>query len=84
MTSFVRPTGSLSARTKGAEIILRERALYARTLARAIDEPSYEAAALRGKAVAYKEAADLLDRINRGKRLGFHRWTRKDKTRERP
>lgn len=79
---FPRPSGSLSARIKGAEIILRERAAAARLYAAAEEDPDCQhAAALRGKSRGYAEAAELISRIDRGALLGFRRWTRKERVR---
>jgi hypothetical protein len=73
-----RPVGSLSARIKGAEIILRQRADHAMVEARNQPDPDGQyAASLRGKAHGYSEAVELLVRLQQGRALGFHRWTRK-------
>lgn len=77
---FPRPTGSLSARIKGAEIILRERADHAMETARQQDPNGQFAASLRGKARGYSEAAELISRVERGRLLGFRKWTRKEAT----
>lgn len=65
-----RPTGAVSARTVGTIRILRRRAERAREVAAAHPEPDSQfAAALRGKVRGYDEAADLVERLERGQRL---------------
>lgn len=61
-----RPTGVISARTVGAARILRRRALSARTVASIHESDSQFAAAMRGKARGLSEAADLIERLERG------------------
>ena len=61
-----RPTGEVSARVVGASRILHRRARHARLAARQFPEDSQHAAALRGKAKAFDEAADLVERLDRG------------------
>lgn len=62
-------TGELSARLHGAEALMRGRARTARLAAGRLDPDSPGAAALRGKAHAYMEAADLLRRLDDGANL---------------
>lgn len=79
MTTFSTPaTGDLSRRIHGAEQTMRKRAASARAASRDLPYDSPAAAALRGKAGGYEEAADLLRRLDRGDRLPpkRHRWER--------
>lgn len=58
------------ARVHGARQVLLKRAESAREAARATDDPdSYGAAALRGKARGYQEAADILEALERDRWL---------------
>lgn len=77
MSGFAPPaSGDLSRRIHGAEHIMRSRAQSARTAAVSLPKDSPQAAALRGKAKGYDEAADLLLRLDHGDRLPpkSHRW----------
>lgn len=79
MSSFAPPaSGDLSRRIHGAEQIMRQRADSARAAAAKLPKDSPQAAALRGKAVGYEEATDILLRLDHGDRLPpkSHRWTR--------
>lgn len=69
MNHIAIATGQTAARIFGAQKILRKRAASAREAARTADPDSPYAASLRGKAAAYDEAADLLERLNHGRRL---------------
>lgn len=65
-----RPTGQTAARIIGASRILRSRAASALAAAQALpDQDSPFAASLRGKAAAYTEAAELLERLDKGHHL---------------
>lgn len=67
--------GIPSNRVVGAERILRQRAQAARDKAATLDPDSQFAASLRGKAAAYDEGADLMQRLDKGARLDrAHRW----------
>lgn len=66
---FPRPAGRVSARIHGAANALRQWAEEADTASKRAGGSPEHAAALRGKKVAYYEAADLLAAIEEGHRL---------------
>lgn len=70
---FPRPTGRIRARVHGASRALREWADSATKASKEPDTHPEFAASLRGKAMAYREAADLFDAIEDGRRLA-RRW----------
>ncbi len=66
MTRFDRPTGPVSARVHGGRIALCKWADAARSAAAQEELDERAAAALRGKATAYLEAATVLAAIEYG------------------
>lgn len=73
---YVKPTGQLAARLHGAIAEMRERAQSAGDFSTSWHIMPEQAAALRGKATAYREAADLLEAIDKGYRIPKRRrWT---------
>lgn len=75
---FSTPSGDLSARVHGARSTLLDRAAAARAAARSLNIDDRYAAALRGKARAYDEAAEILAAIEKGRPFPRRlRWTRR-------
>lgn len=70
-TSYPIPLGALSRRTHGAEAELRERAASAYKAAIEAEAAGqvHFGASLRGKAQAYREAADVVRALDRGRRI---------------
>lgn len=72
-----RPSGVVSARTVGVARILRRHAESARAEAKRQDAiNSHLAAAMRGRARAFTDAADLVERLERGRPLNGKREKR--------
>lgn len=63
-----RLTGDASRRVNGARLRLLARAATATTMARLATDERF-AAAMRGKAKAYREAAELLRSVDHGGRI---------------
>lgn len=70
---FPRPMGRVSARIKGAANALRQWGDSAYAASKRSDESEEFRAAMRGKAAAYREAAQLVEAIHNGTRIP-RRW----------
>lgn len=74
---YQRPTGDVSRRLMGVRKILRQRIQSAFEEAATHHPDSPFAASLRGKARGYREAIELIERLDGGRRLRGHRWERR-------